>query len=361
MKAGRIISTLVGLLFLGSALAFGFWPDNRKAVSAPSADTVVRVANVKESVIDRKVTLSGITRAARRAVLAFSLPARMVQRPVDVGEHVAAGDLLAVLDVRQFDNAVAAARAQKTEIAVQLAQAERDRNRFAILKKDNVVPVKDYERVAATADGLAAGLQAAEAGLQEALRARAEAELRAPFAGTITAVHREPGEWAVPGQPVVEISGDGAVELEVGVPETIIWQLAEGQPVDVILPFAEGRHLAGRIDAVARAALSSGHLFPMVVSVDEPSAVIPGMTAEVILTVSTKPRLLVPVDAVVNPGASRPSVFVVTDGRAREVTVALGVFAGDDVSVTGDLVAGDRVVVAGQTLLADGKPVVVKQ
>jgi RND family efflux transporter MFP subunit len=344
--------------FLFAALAFGFWPDEKKAVSAPSSVHTVQTAAVKTAVVERNITLSGITRASRRAVLAFTVSARLSSRPVDVGDTVGKGDLVALLDVRQFDNAVASARARSAELAAQYRQAERDRKRFAQLRIENVVPVGEYERVSATADRLKAALSAADAGLQEAKRARSEAELRAPFSGTITAVRLEPGEWAMPGLPVVELSGDRDVEVEVDVPENVIGYLSEGSRVDVTLPFAGSRQLAGRVDAVARAALSSGRLFPLVVALDASENVIPGMTAEVTLTVPTEPRLLVPVDAVVNPGASRPSVFVVVEDVVREIPVRLGMFAGTDIVVSGGLSAGDRVVVSGHTALADGKTVV---
>lgn len=361
MRAHRIISMLVGGSLLATALAFGFWPGHPLSDASANPDNLVQVKPVALSVVARQVRMSGITRAARRAVLAFTVPARLSARPVEVGLHVVEGQLIALLDVRQFDNAVATASARKAELQAQLTQAQRDRERFAILNKEKVVPVGEFERVAASANRLQAALEAADAGLKEARRARTEAELRAPFDGTITAVRLEPGEWAVAGLPVVEISGDGIVELEVDVPETVIGHLTEGQGVEVVLPFADGKIVPGRIAALARAALSSGQLFPMVVSLEETAGVLPGMTAEAILSVPTPPRLLVPLAAVVNPGAGRPSVFVVAGDTAREVTVELGMFTGSDVSVNGDLAAGDRVVVAGHTTLADGKQVVVRQ
>jgi RND family efflux transporter MFP subunit len=360
MKARRILSTLVGVSFLGAALAFGFWPASQKPEPVSMPENIVRVEPVTFSVVQRQVLLSGITRAARRAVLSFTVSARMERRVVDIGDHVIRGQVLAILDVTQFDNAVDTAQAKRKELEIQLAQAERDRRRLAILVKDKVVPIKDYERVSATADALAAALQSTTAGLAEARRVRMEAELHAPFSGTVTAVHLESGEWAVPGLPVIEISGDGNIELEVDLPETVIGHLTKGQQVDVVLPFADDRHVSGRVDRLARAALSSGRLFPMVVVLDQADGVVPGMTAQLNLVVRTPPRLLVPVGAVVNPGASRPSVFVVQNDTAREVSVQLGGFHGDQVVVSGDLGEGDRVVVAGHTALATGKRVVVR-
>jgi RND family efflux transporter MFP subunit len=284
----------------------------------------------------------------------------MVERPVEVGDRVAGDDVIARLDVREFDNAVNSARAAVGELKARLAQARRDRQRFERLIKDGAAAVQDFEQASASEEALGASLQAARARLQEARRIRSEADLKAPFSGTITAVRLEPGEWAEPGRPVVELSGDSKFELEVDVPESVIGHVGEDDRVDVILPFVGGKKLKGRITAIAQAALSSGRLFPLVVALDPVPGLTAGLTAELTLTIRTQPKHLVPVGAILNPGTSRPSLFVVENGRARKVFVAIGSFYGDRVAVYGDLAKGDRVVVSGHTTLSDGKQVEVQ-
>jgi len=360
MKTGKIISTLIGLSFLGTALAFGFWPERREMAISESENTLVQVETVASELTQREIRFSGITRAKKHAVLSFSVPARMVERPVEAGDHVAKGQVIARLDVREFDNAVDRSRAVVTELRVRLAQAGRDRQRLKRLIKDGAVATKDFERATAAADALQAALKAAEARLREARRIRSEADLKPPFGGTITAVRLEPGEWAEPGRPVVELSGDSQFELEVEVPETVIGLLDEGERVDVLLPLVGRKKLQGRVDSLARAALSSGRLFPLVVALDPAEGLTAGLTAELILTIRTEPKLLVPLSAVVNPGTSQPSLFVVENNRAHKVAVELGSFNGDRVAVSGNLSAGDRVVVSGHTTLSDGKSVEVR-
>jgi multidrug efflux pump subunit AcrA (membrane-fusion protein) len=78
------------------------------------------------------------------------------------------------------------------------------------------------------------------------------------------------------------------------------------------------------------------------------------MAAEVLFEVSATEELSVPVAAVVSPGSSRAKLFVVRDGRAREVGVKLGELRGERVLVQGELAPNEQVVVAGHTRLADG-------
>jgi multidrug efflux pump subunit AcrA (membrane-fusion protein) len=111
---------------------------------------------------------------------------------------------------------------------------------------------------------------------------------------------------------------------------------------------------------VARAALSSGRLFPLVVTLNPLPGLTAGLTAELILTIRTEPKHLVPVEAILNPGTSRPSLFVMENDRVRKVFVAIGSFYGNRVAVSGNLAKGDRVVVSGHTTLSDGKRVEVQ-
>ena len=360
MNTGKIISSIIGLSFLGTALAFGFWPERQQTSQSSSTPAIVQVKPVTSAATRREVRFSGITRPARHAVLSFVVPARMVERPVEVGDRVVKGQALGRLDVREFDNAVARARAVAAELKVRFNQAKRDQRRLERLARDNAAAVKDAEQSAARANALQAALVAARARLDETLRIRSEAILRAPFSGEITAVSLEPGEWADPGRPVVELSGDGDIELEVEVSETVIGHLKKDQTVEVRLPFMDGKVIQGQVTHIARAALTAGRLFPVLVSLDRAPELTAGLTAELILTLETAPRLLVPVDAIVNPGASRPSLFVVENDRVREVAVELGSFSGQRVAVKGDVSPGDQVVVTGQTTLSDGKRVEVR-
>ena len=99
--------------------------------------------------------------------------------------------------------------------------------------------------------------EAAAARLREARRLSAEGVLVAPFDGTVVAVGLQPGEFASPGVTVLEVAGDGAVEVEVEVPETFIESLRPGESVRVRLPLA-GREAAGTV--TTRGAAAGGSL-----------------------------------------------------------------------------------------------------
>lgn len=390
----RSRSLAIALAVLGAAAIY-FLVDARRtpsgespsAARAPdeSAETLkrVKVAAVEVTRERRELRFSGTTRAARRARLAFSVGGRMVARPVEIGDRVERGQLLAKLDDHEVDNAVASARAALAELEARRAQSERDRARAEQLAAAKAATSEELERTAAAVDAVRAAEDAAEARLAEAERRKRETRLAAPFAGTVTDVLFEPGEYLRAGSPVVSLSGVGAVEVEIEVPESVIPRIAVGDEVKLLLPVLGRDAVTGRIESVGRTAAGPGRLFPVVAAVSAADELLAGATAELVLELVSDDALALPVEAVVNPGGRRPSVFRVLGEasgprRVEKVPVEIGTLlsggdgvgsdgvGGDGVGsdpvrviVRGELSGGDLVVVGGQRGLLDGETVEV--
>jgi RND family efflux transporter MFP subunit len=359
MQIKRYINVIIGVLFLAAAVALWAMPADTNTPPRSIEPARVSLGRVSSDHNRRAVRFAGVIQAKNRAELSFAVPARVVARPVVSGSQVAKGSILARLDDREFRNAVNQAQASLTELKAQLEQARRDHRRIAQLTAAHVTPVAELEKAATRQQALEAALQAGLAKLKEARRLLGETVMRAPFSGTVTRLSIQPGEWAVPGHPAVELTGDGAVELLVEVPESVVPHLHPDQAVMVQLPFADNRLVPGRITTVARAAISAGRLFPVKVDLTATTGLSAGMTAQLLLDLSTENALTVPLAAVVNPGASDPCVFIFDQGRVRRQPVQLGQIIGDGIVVKGDLCAGDQVVITGQSQLTDGEQVAV--
>ena len=360
MNRSQLATILTGSAILATAVGLAAWPDpsaENSKVRAVSTVTVVQVRTTSEA---RLLRLSGVTRAADRARLSFAVPARLATRPVEVGDAVRPGQVLGTLDDREYRLAERAATAALAELEVRLTQARRDLERVERLVANEAATDEELERMLASVGALEAAHDAAAARLAETSRLTQEGVLHAPFAGTVTAVHLEPGEWVSPGAPVVEIAGSGAVEVVVEAPEAVRSGLVEGAEVTVDLPFQE-RKVRGTVTAIAAAAAGPGHLFPVEVTLDRSESVAAGLTAEVVFSLKSKPELVVPLEAVLNPGSSRPAVFRVADGRVSLVPVRLGRVTGDGITVQAELTDGDRVAVSGHTAIADGDTVEVSR
>jgi RND family efflux transporter MFP subunit len=355
------VAMAVGVSIL--VLLTGSSKPEAKAKATTRQKPRVVVAPVVRRAVTERVRLFGVTRAARRATLSFTIGGRLARRPVRVGDLVRRGQLIASLDGRALRNGVRAAQAGVGQIAARRAQLARELARYRSLYSSNAIPKQQLERTATGLDAASAGRRLSRAQLREARRLLGESSLRAPFAGTITAVHLEPGEYAKPGRGVVALAGSREIEIEVEAPERLVAGLRRGQKVDIDLPLLGQRGLAGTIRSLGHAARGAGQLFPLVIALDPADAVKPGITAEVTLRRAPRPALLVPVGAVIDPTGAAPSVFAVRAGRARRLPVRVRRLVVDHVALSpsarrgaeqAPLSSADRVVVGGQVGLFEG-------
>lgn len=344
------ITGALALWFLSGCSPVG----SANADGATTSPPRVRTAEVEPLPTHREVGLYGITRARERARIGFTSPGRLAGRPVDVGDVVAAGDVLATLDLAGLRHAREAADGRVTDLEARRAQLERDRERLEALGASQSVSPAEIERIRAEETSVRANLDAARASAAEAARQLSEGVLRAPFAGVVAAVHAEPGEIVAPGAPVVELAGEGS-EVGLQVPERIWAVLRPGDPARVTLPALQ-RTVEARVEIVS-GATAPGGLFPVVVGLDEAFAA--GLTAEVALRVPNGPGLSVPVRALIDPVGSGPVVYRVAEDVVARVPVTLGPLLGDRVAVVGALEPGDEIVVAGHARLLDGDAVEV--
>lgn len=320
----------------------------------------VRVAPVQPTDAARSFYLTGTTRAAQRATLAFQISGNLASRPVQLGQHVAAGDVIATLDNPGAKPRVAAARARLAETETRLAQARRDAERVQRLSDHGAATEEELEQARATRDALAAGRDNARAQLRSASRTLDDTRLTAPVAGTIEKLFFESGEFVPAGRPVAALSGSGVMEVEIGVPENLLDEVEIGQKTELRLPLLNNRKLSGTVTEFAASALGPGQLFPAVITLDAGDGLRAGLTVEWRLHASEPRELTVPVAAVASPGGGNaPRVYRVVDGKARAVPVRLGAVIGERVIIEGDLAAGQPVIVLGLNNLTDGRAVAV--
>ena len=165
------------------------------AAPALAADAPVRVRAVRSTAAAGGRTVAGSVVSARRATLSTRIAAGVRAVLVEEGQRVAAGQLLVSLADEDLRGAQAAAEAG---LAAAATQEKRIRQLLA-------------ERAATTAelDQAVAQRAQAEAGLAAVRANLAYAQLRAPFAATVQARRVDPGDLVGPGQPLLELEGDG--------------------------------------------------------------------------------------------------------------------------------------------------------
>ncbi len=341
------------------------------ARAVPAADTasehtsaripVVRVGIVAPAPASREVTFYAEVRAADRALVAFAQPGRMVSRPVNVGDVVTEGQTVAMLDEAPLRNQQRAADAAIRDVDEQLAQLDREAERATRLIDAEIGSGQALERIESQRRQLGAARAAAAARRDEARRMRGDTTVVAPVAGVIAEVYVEPGEVVGPGTPVALIVGQGAVEVEIDVPENVFSSIREGDDVLINFPMSERSGLHGTVRAVGRASGGRGRLFPVVIALNDAQEVVPGMSAEVRIALPVSADVAVPAGALVDPAGTGAIVFRIRDGIAERVPVSVVGIDADALVLDGELAVGDQVVVAGHGMLQEGARVEARQ
>ncbi|GMN02407.1 efflux RND transporter periplasmic adaptor subunit [Erythrobacter sp. MTPC3] len=231
--AGAIIFALLlaiaAYFALGGGEPAGAGDDNDQA-------PVVTVIVPGQTTVDGTVEVPG-TIAARRElpVGVVGEGGRVVSVPVDAGDWVRQGQVLAVID-RSVQMQQAAAQAAQIEVAradAQLAQANLDR--ALQLVERGFVSKADVDRLTSTRDAANARVRVAQAQLAE-LRARnARLNVVAPAAGYVLERNVEPGQTVGAGTPALfRIARGGEMEVLAQVGETQLASLSTGVVAEVI-------------------------------------------------------------------------------------------------------------------------------
>jgi RND family efflux transporter MFP subunit len=329
---------------------------------APSEAAVsVRVAEVTGGQVEEiPLRFSGIVRAAQRATLTFQLSGTLRERPVELGQNVKPGDVLARLYNPALEPARDSAAARLEELKTQFDQAQREWERSSRLHQRGVVSEQNLEQIAARRDSLRASMATAEASLAEATRLLEESVLKAPFAGQVEALLVERDEFVSAGQPVIRLSSPLGREVEVRVPAHLLSHVRVGQELPVWSVQDRNRDAeTGTVIEIAQGSSIRGELHPVLVSLP-PQSLGSGEPVEVGITPVRASAMTVPLLAVVR-NDSGTSVFRVDDATARQVPVKIDRVIGERVMVhPGELQAGDQVVYAGTTRVVDGDRVEIR-
>jgi HlyD family secretion protein len=200
--------------------------------------------------------------------------AKIIDVPVEEGDHVRRGAVLVRLDtgqqeqrVRSAEAALSAARTRVLEMRSLLDKARADFERAQSMYQEQLLSRAEYDRIASerevTEHQLNSVIQAvaeSEAALAEARDQLRKHTVSAPMDGTVIRREADVGEVAVAGtlnnagNLLMQVADLSVMEVEVKVDETEVVDLVVGQPAEVEVDAFPGRTFRGRVTRVANSA-----------------------------------------------------------------------------------------------------------
>jgi RND family efflux transporter MFP subunit len=240
----------------------------------------VKVVRVGTQAYGAGVEFSGEVRARTESRLGFRVGGKLMQRQVELGQRVQAGQLLAQLDAGDYKLGVEAARAQVEAARTQRDLAAADFKRFEALKEQNFISGAELERRQAAMKGAQAQLEQAQSELSLQANQAGYSSLKADVSGVVTAVEADVGQVLGAGQPVVRIAADGPRDVVFSVPEDKVARIRTGQKVG-LTAWAQPGQWSARVREVAASADPLTRTFQVKVAVEGSSPLPLGTTMSV--------------------------------------------------------------------------------
>ncbi|HET7202544.1 MAG TPA: efflux RND transporter periplasmic adaptor subunit [Steroidobacteraceae bacterium] len=335
-------SRLLSLLATASiALALHGCGNEPPTTPAKSAGADLATFVVAARAAPAELLLDGVVEAVNQATLSAQTAGRVAEVYVDVDDEVREGQLLMKLRATEQVAGLGQAQAALAAANARDAQARAQFDRIRDMYERKVVARTTYDEAVTARDAAAANLDAARAALESAREGVAYTELRAPYAGTITAKRVQPGEAVGPGTPLLTVASFGALRVVAEVPQSVAKDVRALGKANVYL--GDERIAAERVTLFPSADPMSSTFRARAELPSTVSGVAPGMYAKVGFATGESSRVMIPRSAVVERSELRSVYVVGEDGRVSLRQVRLGRSLGGEVEVIAGLAEGERI------------------
>ncbi len=350
-----------GYTYYSSEIAPAAQPVVTAAPDAPPVMQVnaVEIETLQPQTLQRTVRVIGTIEPIRKAQLSAQVNGRVETVAVEPGDPVAAGAVLAQIDVETLTLELQQARSNADATRAQLALAEVQLERAEQLINRGVTTTSSLDEARSTVAQLRASVSALEdqvAGAELRLR---NATVRAPYAGAISARAAEPGQYVSVGAPLVTVVDLTTVVMRASAAVGSGVLLARGQTVTVRLDGIPGRVFDGVVTRINPVAEEGTRTIPVFVRIDNADGVLLGGMFGVgqIVVEQAAEALAVPA-AALREDAEGHHLLQIADGRLlRRPVETEADWAGRLVRIVSGVEAGQTVVTAPLPSLKDGDAV----
>lgn len=374
--AALILALLAGLFFMG------YLPHRARVArlerearedSARDLKPVVQVTIARPAPAATDLLLPADARANQATAIYPRANGYIKKVHVDIGDHVILNQLLAEIDTPEVDAQLLQAKAAVAQAAANLGKAQNDfdlaqttLDRYTGFAKTGGVTQQQLDEKKAAFTQAQATFQAAKATVaaMEADVKRLDAlsswqQVKAPFAGTITARNYDNGALLSPtnaaGKELFRIEQTETLRIYASVPQQYATLVRVGQPAEFFSRNYPGRGFPGTVARTAGSIDPQTRTLRVEVEVkNEKAELYAGMYGQVKLNVTQKaPPLRVPTSALVY-NAKGTRVAVIVSGRIQFREIVPSRDLGQDMEIASGLADGDWVVSNPGERLVDG-------
>lgn len=329
----------------------------------------VRYVTVSDASAFRDRSFSGTSKSSRESRLSFKVAGTITNLPVQIGQRMQRGDLIAELDPASYVLQAQQAQASLVEAQANDRSATANYERTKGLYANSNASLSDLDSARAQAESASAQVRAASKALEIARLNVSYTKLTADTGCSIASVNTEVNENVTAGQQVAAVSCGDAYEVTLDLPESLIGSIDEATPVSIRFGAIPNQEFSGAISEIAVTSGAGSAAFPVIVTInDSHPSLRSGLAADVTFqfdsAASQDGGFVLPVTAVISDPTGT-FVFVADpdgapgEGIVSRRNVSLGELTQSGIEIAEGLAVGDRVITAGISVIREGQRVLI--
>jgi len=362
---GRLaVTAAIGIAVLG--IGWRVWT-GRNAAETAEDQTVptVQVIKIKIAKNGGNLALPGDLQAFASAPIYAQVSGYVQKWFFDIGAHVKKGDLLAEIDPRTYEAALAQAKGMLARDSATLANARVDLNRYQALAAQNAVSAQQLATQQAKVGAEAGIVDADQAQVAQASINLAYTRIVAPFDGIVTSRAVDVGNLVTVGTPTATplftVADQSRLRLYVRVPQNYAPYIRDGMAVSFTVPQHPGKLFHAKLVANANAVASATGTMLVQFAVDNKDGTLqPGAYADVKFPLPAGANgIRVPATALIFRDAGMQVAKVDATGHVKLQTVTIARDLGASVDISSGVSPADRIIDNPADALQDGDEVKV--
>jgi RND family efflux transporter MFP subunit len=370
----RWIALLLITVLVAAILIFGIRSRVKAAASLRAATDQMAVSSVsvvqpKRTAPAQEIVLPGSIQPLISSPIYARTDGYLKKWYFDIGAHVKAGELLAIIQAPEVDEQLSQARSTLATAQANLDLAQITRQRYQGLLQKHAVSQQDVDNAVGTYSANKAIVDADMASVRHYEALVSFEKVYAPFDGVITARNTDIGDLINAGSntaaktDLFHIAQTNALRVYVNVPEEYSRGIKPGQTVaDIVLAEFPGQKFPGKVLRTAEAI--NGTTRTLLTEIDLPNpnnTLLTGSYAEVHLRVAAEnATFLIPVTALIFR-SEHLQVGVVKDGKVVLTQIIPGHDFGAEIEAVSGLKADDQVITNPPDSLVTGQQVQIVQ
>ncbi len=262
------------------------------------------------------------------------------------GSQVSKGQLLIKINDREL-------QAQLSQALTRQKLASETEYRARMLVQKEAISKEEYDMAQAELKSLQAATQLIRAQISKT-------QIRAPFSGRIGLRNVSNGEYLTSATIVARLVNVNPVKVSFSIPEKYSGMIKNGSDLSFTVAGSDKKYTA-KVYAIEPGIEMATRTLQLRARAANPNnELLPGSFAKIDLPLSdVNNALLIPTEAII-PVQKGKKVFIVKNGKAKEIMIETSTRTEKEVLVLTGLSAGDTVLTTGMMSLKDENPVIVK-